>query len=51
MGLLEYLKVVVSVVRSSPPAEFLEKGFLNIYSKFTEQPCRSVLSIMHAKLF
>ena len=35
-----------AVYRSSHPEVFLEKGVLNICSKFTgEHPCRSVISI------
>ena len=37
---------VVTNIRSSHPEEFLGKGVLDIYSKFTgEHPCRSVISI------
>ena len=33
------------IFRSNHPEVFLEKGILKICSKFTEHPCRSVISI------
>ena len=42
----QYLGHYHSTYRSNHPELFLEKGILNICSKFTsEQPCRSVISI------
>ena len=39
------LKLAVAHTRSSHPEVFLEKGVLEICSKFTEHPCRSAISI------